>query len=143
MVQCMIFFFFSSRRRHTRLVSDWSSDVCSSDLGSNVGTRAGRALLVAPPGKPGKSLLFQNHRDGWRAERVSALSQRPADVVDREILLAQADNGFPHSLFLGDNLWAFDEGDEESSARIPAKLVAKDPETARCVAETTSGLGRA
>ena len=26
------FFFFSSRRRHTRLVSDWSSDVCSSDL---------------------------------------------------------------------------------------------------------------
>src|SRR5262249_41880064 len=28
----MSFFFFSSRRRHTRLVSDWSSDVCSSDL---------------------------------------------------------------------------------------------------------------
>src|SRR5215213_3365661 len=27
-------FFFSSRRRHTRLVSDWSSDVCSSDLRS-------------------------------------------------------------------------------------------------------------
>src|SRR5262249_56611918 len=26
------FFLFSSRRRHTRLVSDWSSDVCSSDL---------------------------------------------------------------------------------------------------------------
>src|SRR5262249_4137556 len=30
---CIFFvFFFSSRRRHTRLVSDWSSDVCSSDL---------------------------------------------------------------------------------------------------------------
>src|ERR1019366_860048 len=28
----LIVFFFSSRRRHTRLVSDWSSDVCSSDL---------------------------------------------------------------------------------------------------------------
>src|SRR5437016_6389892 len=28
-----LYFFFSSRRRHTRLVSDWSSDVCSSDLG--------------------------------------------------------------------------------------------------------------
>src|SRR5262249_57276261 len=27
-----VYFFFSSRRRHTRLVSDWSSDVCSSDL---------------------------------------------------------------------------------------------------------------
>src|SRR5699024_11819771 len=28
-----IFFFFSSRRRHTRSKRDWSSDVCSSDLG--------------------------------------------------------------------------------------------------------------
>src|SRR5439155_2454682 len=27
-------FFFSSRRRHTRWPRDWSSDVCSSDLGS-------------------------------------------------------------------------------------------------------------
>src|SRR2546422_7201654 len=28
----MLFFFFSSRRRHTRCSRDWSSDVCSSDL---------------------------------------------------------------------------------------------------------------
>src|SRR6266487_6488460 len=28
----VIFFFFSSRRRHTRWTGDWSSDVCSSDL---------------------------------------------------------------------------------------------------------------
>src|SRR2546422_1092458 len=28
-----VFFFFSSRRRHTRCSRDWSSDVCSSDLG--------------------------------------------------------------------------------------------------------------
>src|SRR5215211_8907124 len=28
----MYFFFFSSRRRHTRSLCDWSSDVCSSDL---------------------------------------------------------------------------------------------------------------
>src|SRR5439155_11754859 len=29
---CRLFFFFSSRRRHTRWPRDWSSDVCSSDL---------------------------------------------------------------------------------------------------------------
>src|SRR6266498_3097977 len=29
----VFFFFFSSRRRHTRCGRDWSSDVCSSDLG--------------------------------------------------------------------------------------------------------------
>src|SRR5439155_3700511 len=28
----LLFFFFSSRRRHTRWPRDWSSDVCSSDL---------------------------------------------------------------------------------------------------------------
>src|SRR5256886_13541639 len=28
----LAFFFFSSRRRHTRFDCDWSSDVCSSDL---------------------------------------------------------------------------------------------------------------
>src|SRR5256884_2958041 len=32
-VLMIVFFFFSSRRRHTRCSRDWSSDVCSSDLG--------------------------------------------------------------------------------------------------------------
>src|SRR2546422_6159028 len=36
-----LFFFFSSRRRHTRCSRDWSSDVCSSDL---VATQTGLRL---------------------------------------------------------------------------------------------------
>src|SRR5437588_6700560 len=32
-----LFFFFSSRRRHTRSLCDWSSDVCSSDLSDDEG----------------------------------------------------------------------------------------------------------
>src|SRR3989339_1760996 len=35
-------FLFSSRRRHTRLVSDWSSDVCSSDLAPEAGSSSTR-----------------------------------------------------------------------------------------------------
>src|SRR2546430_4627169 len=34
-----LFFFFSSRRRHTRFDCDWSSDVCSSDLAGNESSR--------------------------------------------------------------------------------------------------------
>src|SRR5260221_12592724 len=34
--------FFSSRRRHTRSLCDWSSDVCSSDLTAAVGHRGAR-----------------------------------------------------------------------------------------------------
>src|SRR5436189_1680988 len=41
---CIFFFFFSSRRRHTRYIGDWSSDVCSSDLGAAV-TRNSQRLL--------------------------------------------------------------------------------------------------
>src|SRR5256885_8590164 len=43
-------FFFSSRRRHTRLQGDWSSDVCSSDL-SRVIYQSAPAL---PPGTPNR-----------------------------------------------------------------------------------------
>src|SRR5438132_4672829 len=35
LVSMFVFFFFSSRRRHTRSLRDWSSDVCSSDLTFN------------------------------------------------------------------------------------------------------------
>src|SRR5205807_7709404 len=35
----MFVFFFSSRRRHTRLQGDWSPDVCSSDLSDNPSCR--------------------------------------------------------------------------------------------------------
>src|SRR5438874_13060910 len=43
-------FFFSSRRRHTRSLRDWSSDVCSSDL-----IHAGPDTL---PGQPGVGLAL-------------------------------------------------------------------------------------
>src|SRR5437016_6996940 len=47
-IRDFLFFFFSSRRRHTRLVSDWSSDVCFSDLGRN---------LIPPSAMPFKTGL--------------------------------------------------------------------------------------
>src|SRR5438045_5160589 len=53
------FFFFSSRRRHTRCLSDWSSDVCSSDLhfvrlrrahaALHAGAALGAPLARSPP----------------------------------------------------------------------------------------------
>src|SRR2546421_4312380 len=41
------FFFFSSRRRHTRSDRDWSSDVCSSDLGVAMVLAAALGLALA------------------------------------------------------------------------------------------------
>src|SRR5256885_4020704 len=49
-----IFFFFSSRRRHTRLQGDWSSDVCSSDLGRSPVVEPGVEELIASGVKEGR-----------------------------------------------------------------------------------------
>src|SRR5438477_2493067 len=43
------FFFFSSRRRHTRLTCDWSSDVCSSDLLYFFGDNSNGTLWTLQP----------------------------------------------------------------------------------------------
>src|SRR5207245_3482009 len=41
----VLFFFFSSRRRHTRCYRDWSSDVCSSDLSRTKGRIVATGLV--------------------------------------------------------------------------------------------------
>src|SRR3712207_8961130 len=44
-----VFFFFSSRRRHTRYWRDWSSDVCSSDLAAYPRTLEALDRFGVPP----------------------------------------------------------------------------------------------
>src|SRR5690606_40677232 len=63
--------FFSSRRRHTRFSRDWSSDVCSSDLGSSAGRtrprqqedRAGAAVCRRLESDAPARLFEQRSRD--------------------------------------------------------------------------------
>src|SRR2546430_10769473 len=55
----VLFFFFSSRRRHTRFDCDWSSDVCSSDLRQIQSVRLTIvAPQTAPPGAPSPQVFF-------------------------------------------------------------------------------------
>src|SRR5205085_8176936 len=80
----LIFFFFSSRRRHTRFDCDWSSDVCSSDLQRErqAGTVESRlrplglllAILGAPLGLP----------YGWLVTTHAAQSATPANGLPDE-----------------------------------------------------------
>src|SRR5688500_20250493 len=67
----MFCFFFSSRRRHTRLQGDWSSDVCSSDLDCEFHIRRLRKFIVHQK--------IRNDRDGIRNET------RPAGREDRVV----------------------------------------------------------
>src|SRR5947209_16369716 len=67
-------FFFSSRRRHTRYWRDWSSDVCSSDLG--IGVEEIKAALASPDPltRRGAARIFAYQFQGMD-ERLDILGQ--------------------------------------------------------------------
>src|SRR5690625_7408936 len=69
-----MFFFFSSRRRHTSWPRDWSSDVCSSDL-----VREGRADRAMVP--------IENSVEGGVSATMDALSSGVPLVVVGEAVV--------------------------------------------------------
>src|SRR5256885_3224151 len=82
-------FFFSSRRRHTRLQGDWSSDVCYSDLGRHLGRARDRE----------KARLALDQQVVGLLVAVGAVSAVAADVADDEArkALAQRRVGQAHA----------------------------------------------
>src|SRR2546426_2170840 len=86
------FFFFSSRRRHTRLQGDWSSDVCSSDLA--IGSRARRQAELT---RKDIQIVFGSriiecvdNRD--RSEEHTSELQSPCNLVCRLLLEKKKSN---------------------------------------------------
>src|ERR1039457_7494140 len=73
--------FFSSRRRHTRLQGDWSSDVCSSDLDVLLDTEVIQGLRLRREGRYDRS-----------EEHTSEL-QSPCNLVCRLLLEKNVDVG--------------------------------------------------
>src|SRR5256885_7092896 len=100
----MLFFFFSSRRRHTRLQGDWSSDVCSSDLDDTprvgeerpMGAHSGAIfirqsdIVSANGDKPAignlELTMEFNEPFGLRSEEHTSELQSPCNLVCRLLL---------------------------------------------------------
>src|SRR2546422_8196801 len=73
------YFFFSSRRRHTRCSRDWSSDVCSSDLRTGSLSWSAARSRSCNPGRPrGARPGPAPAHTGWRRseEHTSELQSR-------------------------------------------------------------------
>src|SRR5574337_1356895 len=96
-----VLFFFSSRRRHTRLSGDWSSDVCSSDLLFGTPWPAGRWASVSITNSRGllklmsiESVMPSNHLSLCRplllclqrSEEHTSELQSPLNLVCRLLL---------------------------------------------------------
>src|SRR5256885_4653358 len=83
----IIVFFFSSRRRHTRLQGDWSSDVCSSDLGDNTNDNEDARWAHSYPGQKTALALRRKHQiSGLRSEEHTSELQSPCNLVCRLLL---------------------------------------------------------
>src|SRR5437899_12564471 len=82
-IALFMFFFFSSRRRHTRCLSDWSSDVCSSDLAS---VNFADVRLTSDPGGHGTHIAGIVAGNGTRSggEFIGIAPQ--ANIVDVRVL---------------------------------------------------------
>src|SRR5437762_8827681 len=87
-------FFFSSRRRHTRYIGDWSSDVCSSDLCTANETRPCAsqgpwrpwARFASIPTRPPRPCRAQARRLSSRSEEHTSELQSPMYLVCRLLL---------------------------------------------------------
>src|SRR5690606_34824592 len=93
-----LFFFFSSRRRHTRFSRDWSSDVCSSDLTQLVEYRLGGLSLLSAIVR----LLILDRRDVADGFEEPVIVEPPDPFEGREldILMAAARSAAPNHLRL-------------------------------------------
>src|SRR5256886_11427196 len=80
-------FFFSSRRRHTRFDCDWSSDVCSSDLGEEGAVNGGMQGLHPTVHHFGKSgdLADVEWFESLGAQRLRRSTSRDELPSEREI----------------------------------------------------------
>src|SRR5438034_1610301 len=79
----MVYFFFSSRRRHTRSLCDWSSDVCSSDLGAPVARKRGRRRGLL------NGLATHEHERDILDQYLHEVSKTPLLTQKEEIALAR------------------------------------------------------
>src|SRR5205085_8570726 len=95
----MKFFFFSSRRRHTRFDCDWSSDVCSSDLGNRLARAVGATVTVMHVDVPGGSLVERQREQHLFQTLVAGAADAPrmrtasvaSDSVEEAVLAETAD----------------------------------------------------
>src|SRR5205814_7417645 len=76
---------FSSRRRHTRCLSDWSSDVCSSDL-KKASTRS--SCRVMSCGVP--RLVSVEKKRRWRSPLAKSMDRNGAVEMSRSSEIGRA-----------------------------------------------------
>src|SRR5688500_20404466 len=106
-----MYFFFSSRRRHTRLQGDWSSDVCSSDLRFVEAELS--ALLQAAGGT--LPVIKKDGRGVFVMETTHAPSEKPAAKASAPAEIGRASCRERVKCWRDDDTVEYNRGDKERS----------------------------
>src|SRR3546814_9963164 len=80
---CVIFFFFKQKTAYEMRISDWSSDVCSSDLGK-------KAEAISPSALENRTAFCEEIR------RRLVESQQHDEKLSLIVLRTEPQPGFPH-----------------------------------------------
>src|SRR5712664_4342090 len=99
-----LFFFFSSRRRHTRSDRDWSSDVCSSDLAVTQITAGRMADVVIDCASGGPATVVSAIRLASKSGRVilggqkrTSIPEFDSDLMIRKFLTVKGMRGHSYA----------------------------------------------
>ena len=100
------------------------------------------SFLVEAARQPGEALLLQDARDGGRADRRVIPREGAADLVDRQVLLAEGDDTVSEPLLPTPGLDLVGRGDEERPLGVVAELMHEDPHASWSVPEPGRHLSR-
>ena len=137
----------SQHRQEEKQAAELGAERCvaeveSPDIGDirNGGPGSNGTFVIGSTWQASEAFLLEDLRDGNWAERVALVTQVAADVVDREVLLAQRDDLIAEGIGFGSGSWPFSRGTEEVATGILAELMDQDAEAPRGIAEAAGCL---
>ena len=118
--------------------------VKAADVGHVGDDRAGLVgpFVVGASRQLGEALVLEDRGDRRRTERLSVAGQGAADIMDREVLLAQGDYLLPQPFLLAGWPPLACRWCEEIAVGLVAELVDEDAEAPRRVAKASGDLSR-
>src|SRR6266446_2874896 len=94
----MRLFFFSSRRRHTRLQGDWSSDVCSSDLWHVSGPMSPDTVFLRAAAGDFDAVIAMYHDQGHIPSKFAGFDDTVNVTLGLPIVRTSVDHGTAYDI---------------------------------------------
>src|SRR5689334_3192120 len=130
----LFYFFFSSRRRHTRWNCDWSSDVCSSDLESTPANPGGMTTIGERWNRgDSKNHMILAQIEEWFHAGIAGIRSAPGSTAYRKLVfqpkpvgtLERAEGSYATPHGLAKSSWTRSDGRFKLKITVPPNTTAE------------------